>query len=161
DEARNKKPAMIYWLQAASVAGLSDAESVAIWPYRVPSFLGATLAVLLTFWFGARLVGREAGFLGAGLLAASVGLTIGAHLATTDAVLLALSIAAQGALAEIYAAAKRNERASVGWALLFWLAQAAAILVKGPVTPLLSLLTIAALAVADRRGAWLGGLRVL
>jgi 4-amino-4-deoxy-L-arabinose transferase-like glycosyltransferase len=161
DEARNKKPAMIYWLQAVSVASFSDAKSAAIWPYRLPSFLGAAAAVLLTFFFGARLIGREAAVLGAGLLAASLGLTIEAHLAKTDAVLLALCVAAQGALGEIYAAAKRDEKASLRWALLFWLAQAAAILVKGPVAPLLSLLTIAALAIADRRARWLAGLRAL
>src|SRR3954454_22689362 len=60
DEARNKKPAAIYWLQAAAVAAFSDAESNAIWPYRLPSLAGALAAVLLTFGFGARLVGREA-----------------------------------------------------------------------------------------------------
>src|ERR1700685_1942195 len=44
DEARNKKPAGIYWLQAGAVALLSDAASDAIWPYRLPSLLGATIA---------------------------------------------------------------------------------------------------------------------
>ena len=40
DEARNKKPAGIYWLQAGAVSLLSDAASPAIWPYRLPSLLG-------------------------------------------------------------------------------------------------------------------------
>ena len=154
DEARNRKPAGIYWLQAASVAALSGPESRAIWPYRLPSLLGAAAAVLLTFAFGARLVGREAALLGAALLASSLGLVIEAHLAKTDAVLLACAVAAQGALGELY----RGGRAR-GWALLFWLAQGAAILVKGPVVPALSLLTIAALCIADREWRWLGGLR--
>ena len=48
DEARNKKPGGIYWLQAAAVALLSDADSNAIWPYRLPSALGATVASLMT-----------------------------------------------------------------------------------------------------------------
>src|SRR5215831_8054655 len=56
DEARNKKPIGIYWLQAASVAALSSPESAAIWPYRVPSALAATIAALLTFVLGARLL---------------------------------------------------------------------------------------------------------
>ena len=55
DEARNKKPIGIYWLQAAAVAAFSSPESTAIWPYRLPSALAATAAVLLTFGFGARL----------------------------------------------------------------------------------------------------------
>ncbi|HXQ52589.1 MAG TPA: glycosyltransferase family 39 protein [Stellaceae bacterium] len=161
DEARNKKPAGIYWLQAASVAALSDAGSSAIWPYRVPSFLGALGAVLLTFAFGARLVGREAALLGAALLASSLALTIEAHLAKTDAVLLFACVAAQFALGAIYVAARRGGAASPAWALLFWVAQGAAILVKGPVAPALSLLTAASLAIADRDWRWLGGLKPL
>jgi 4-amino-4-deoxy-L-arabinose transferase-like glycosyltransferase len=156
DEARNRKPAGIYWLQAAAVAELSTADSSAIWPYRIPSLLGAAAAVLLTFRFGARLLGREAALLGAAVLAASLGLVIEAHLAKTDAVLLACAVAAQGALGEIY----RGGRGK--WLpLLFWTAQAAAILVKGPVVPALSLLTMLALSVADRDWRWLGGLRPL
>src|SRR5262252_9674706 len=49
DEARNKKPAGIHWLQAASVALFSSPESAAIWPYRLPSALAAAAAALLTF----------------------------------------------------------------------------------------------------------------
>ena len=156
DEARNRKPAGIYWLQAASVAALGTADGTAIWPYRVPSLLGALAAVLLTFGFGARLVGPEAALLGAAVLAASLGLVIEAHLAKTDAVLLACAVAAQGALGLIYRGA-RDWR----WPLLFWVAQAAAILVKGPVVPALSLLTLLALTLADREWRWLGGLRPL
>src|SRR5579864_8753045 len=55
NEARNQKPAGIYWLQAASVRAFSDPESTAIWPYRLPSLIGATLAVLLTFGLGRKL----------------------------------------------------------------------------------------------------------
>src|SRR5579885_1217591 len=84
DEARNKKPVGIYWLEAASVAALSDAESTAIWPYRLPSLLGAVVAVLLTFALGSALVGREAALLGAALLASALGLVAEAHLAKTD-----------------------------------------------------------------------------
>src|SRR5579859_4071778 len=72
EEARNKKPAGIYWLQAASVALFSTPGSTAGWPYRVPSVIGATASVLLTFGFGTRLAGRKAALLGASLLASSV-----------------------------------------------------------------------------------------
>ncbi|HJT06635.1 MAG TPA: glycosyltransferase family 39 protein, partial [Stellaceae bacterium] len=98
DEARNKKPAGIYWLQAAAVAALSDARSSAIWPYRLPSLIGAGAAVLLTFALGSHLVGRAAALTGAALLAAALGVVVEAHLAKTDAVLLATVAAAQGAL---------------------------------------------------------------
>jgi 4-amino-4-deoxy-L-arabinose transferase-like glycosyltransferase len=159
DEARNKKPAGIYWLQAASVALFSDAESAAVWPYRVPSLLAATAAVLMSFGMGARLVGRKAAFVGAGMLAASLGLGIEAHLAKTDAVLLAFITAAQLALARIYLDAKAGIRAPLGFALLFWAALAAGILIKGPVAPLVAALTVIALTISERRGRWLRDLR--
>ncbi len=160
DEARNRKPAAIYWLQAASVTAFSNAASAAIWPYRVPSLVDAVGAVLLAFGLGARLVGREAALLGAALLAASLGLVIEAHLAKTDAVLLLTCVAAQGALGAIYVAARTRATGDTArWALLFWVAEAASILVKGPVVPALALLTVIALSLADRDWRWLAGLR--
>jgi 4-amino-4-deoxy-L-arabinose transferase-like glycosyltransferase len=160
DEARNKKPAGVYWLQAASVALVSDAESAAIWPYRLPSLLGAVAAVLLTFALGRHLMGSAAALLGAALLAASLGLVAEAHLAKTDAVLLATVAAAQGALGRIYIARRRGGiSAPPAAAALFWIAEALGILVKGPVTPVVSLFTAAALSLADRDARWLGGLR--
>ncbi len=52
DEERNKKPVGIHWMQAVSVAALSDAEARQIWAYRIPSLLGAILAALAAFWGG-------------------------------------------------------------------------------------------------------------
>src|SRR3989442_16009695 len=60
DEARNKKPAGIYWLQAAAVGAFSTSASTAMWPYRLPSLLGGIAAALLTFAFGAALFRGEA-----------------------------------------------------------------------------------------------------
>src|SRR6202790_2243724 len=37
DEARNKKPAGIYWLQGGAGAAFSTPAATAIWPYRLPS----------------------------------------------------------------------------------------------------------------------------
>ena len=159
DEARNKKPAGIYWLQAASVTLLGTAERPTIWPYRLPSVLGALAVVLLTFGFAARSMPRETAFLAAALLAASLGLTVEAHLAKTDAVLLATVAAAQFSLAEIYRASRQGEPSGAPWPLLFWCAQGIGILIKGPVTPVVSLLTVAALSLADRDWRWLARLR--
>jgi len=159
DEARNKKPAGIYWLQSAAVALFSSPESNAAWPYRLPSLLGAGAAVLLTFGFGAPLIGREAALLGAALLASSVLLVSEAHLAKTDATLLATIVAAQGALGLVYRAGREGGRARPALALIFWAALGLGILVKGPVAPLVAALTILALVIADRRWHWLAGLR--
>ncbi len=161
DEARNKKPVGIYWLQAASVALFSTPASTAAWPYRLPSLIGATIAVLFTFAFGARLAGRPAAFVGAALLASSLLLVAEAHLAKTDAVLLATVVTAQGALGLLYRGARDGIVSHRGLAAAFWLAQGVGILIKGPVTPLISLLTVAALCVADRRWRWLAALRPL
>lgn len=161
DEARNKKPVGIYWLQAGAVALLSSAGSNAIWPYRLPSLLGATAASLVTFGMGAALVGRKAAFLGAALLAASLGVVAEAHLAKTDAVLLACGTAAQLALGRIYVEGRQGRVADWRLALLFWTALALGILVKGPIVPLVAGLTVAALAVADRDYRWLAALRPL
>jgi 4-amino-4-deoxy-L-arabinose transferase-like glycosyltransferase len=159
-EMRAKKPVGAYWLQAASVRAFSDAASRALWPYRLPSTLAAWAAVLMTFVFGRHLFGRPAALMGAALLASCLMLVAEAHQAKTDAVLLACAVAAQGALARFYLAGKtKAPPPGAATALVFWLAQGAAILVKGPVVPVISLLTILALVIADRRGGWLVGLR--
>ena len=155
DEARNKKPAGIYWLQAASVAAFSTPESSAIWPYRLPSLLGAFGAVFLTFAIGGALFRREAALIGAALLGSSLALVSEAHIAKADAALLAAIVAGQGALGLIYVRAKSGRPATPAPAALFWLAEAAAILLKGPVAPGIAVLTIAALSIADRDWRWL------
>ena len=162
DEARNKKPIGIYWLQAGAVAAFSSPESAAIWPYRLPSAMAATAAVLLTFGFGARLFdSRPVGFIAAVLSASALGVVVEAHLAKTDAALLAAVVAGQGALALVYVASRTGRR--VGWSLplLFWVAEAVAILLKGPPGPVLALLTAGSLSIADRDFRWLKGLRPL
>src|SRR3954468_22839974 len=167
DEARNKKPAGIYWLQAGAVRLFSTPESSAIWPYRLPSLIGGTLAVLLTFAFGTGLLhsgsdppsARRTAFFAAVLLASCVGLMTEAHIAKTDAVLLATVVAGQGALGLAYLRARAGAPVS-GWiAAAFWLGPAGAMLVKGPAGPMLAIVTAAALSIADRDWRWLRGLR--
>jgi 4-amino-4-deoxy-L-arabinose transferase-like glycosyltransferase len=164
NEARNRKPAGIYWLQALAVTGLSNAESAEIWPYRLPSLLGAMATVFLTFALGRGLVGAQAALLGAALLASSLTLVAEAHLAKTDAVLLGLTAAAQLALGKIYCAARAKKKianASWHWPALFWTSLAASALIKGPVAPLLALLTVLSLSAADRDARWLLKLKPL
>jgi 4-amino-4-deoxy-L-arabinose transferase-like glycosyltransferase len=161
-EARNKKPIGIYWLQAVSVAALSSPVSTAIWPYRLPSALAATVAVLLTFGFGARLLASwRAGLVAAVLAASALGVVVEAHLAKTDAALLAAVVAGQGALGLVYISMRTGRR--LGWSLpvSFWIAEAAAILLKGPPGPVIALLTLVCLSIADRDVSWLKGLRPL
>ncbi len=159
DELRYKKPIGIHWLQAAAVETIGRSCPNRIWLYRIPSTLGAMLAVLLIYFFGRRLFSRQEALLAAALLASSLLLVAEAHLATTDAALLAAIVAAQGALGLTYLEWRRGEKARTVTALVFWTAQGVGILLKGPVTPLCSLLTIGALVIADRHARWIGGLR--
>jgi 4-amino-4-deoxy-L-arabinose transferase-like glycosyltransferase len=162
DEARNKKPIGIYWLQSATVAALSSAQSSAIWPYRLPSALAGAIAALLTFWFGFRLSGsRPASFIAAVFTASALGVVVEAHLAKTDAALLAATVTAQGALGLVYTATRDGRRVGRPLALVFWLAEAVAMLLKGPPGPVVALLTAASLSAADRDVRWLKALRPL
>ena len=161
DEERNKKPAGIYWAQAASVhavEALGLGHRGQIWPYRLPSLLGAWLAVLATFHWGRSLVGRRAAFLAGALLASSMVLVVEAHIAKTDAALLATVAVAMGLLGRAYLApASFTARQAAG----FWAVLGVSILLKGPIGPLVALLTVVTLVVADRGAAWLRTLRPL
>jgi 4-amino-4-deoxy-L-arabinose transferase-like glycosyltransferase len=160
DEARNNKPAGIYWLQAASVGSLSTPHSTAIWPYRLPSLIGATMAVLLTFALGRVLLGEAlSAFIAAVLLASALGTIAEAHIAKTDAALLAAITAGQGTLGLAYLCGRARQPVAVGIAAGFWLAEIAAIYLKGPIGPGLAILTAATLSIADRNARWLRGLR--
>jgi 4-amino-4-deoxy-L-arabinose transferase-like glycosyltransferase len=159
NELRLKKPAGIYWLQAASAALFDKGGEPRIWPYRLPSVIGAALGTLLTAMIGARLFGRRAGLLAGILMATSLLLGIEAHLATTDAVEFALIAVAQLALAEAWLTRDRVETLRHGMAILFWLALGLGILVKGPINILVTGLTATSLCILDRRVAWLGRLR--
>ena len=160
DEARNNKPAGIYWLQAAAVSAVSMARSTAIWPYRLPSLAGAILAVLTIFAVGRSLLGEPRGaMIAAVLLAAALDTVAEAHIAKTDAALLAAITIGQGALGLCYLRTRASVEVGPGVAAAFWLAQIAAIFLKGPVGPGLAVLTAGTLSVADRDARWLRGLR--
>ena len=156
---RYKKPIGIYWLQAVSAELAGSSHRQEIWPYRIPSFLGALLAVLLTFYFGESFFDERTGFLAALLLGSCILLQVEARLATTDAVLLATIVAMQGALGKIYLmdSGDRSRRVS----LIFWIACGAGILVKGPVPILIAVLTIGTLLALDREMGFLKRLHPL
>ncbi|MGD8878238.1 MAG: glycosyltransferase family 39 protein [Syntrophobacterales bacterium] len=160
NKPRHKKPIGIYWLQAATVTLTGSSQTNHVWPYRLPSLLGALAAVLLTFGFGRSLFDRNTGLLAAMLTASSLLLVVEAHLATTDAALLATVVAAQGSLANLYVKTRRGETGGWGMPILFWVAQGIGILIKGPITPLISLVTILTLIAVDRQVSLLRSLRL-
>lgn len=161
NEPRNKKPVGAYWLQAAAAQLTDQVGTGAIWPYRLPSLLGATLAVLLLFALARPAFGPSAAFLAAGILAASVLAASEARLAKTDALLLATAVTAQLALVRIYLERAAGCLPSTTLAVVFWVAQGLAILDKGPVIPFISALTVVTLVITDRKTQWLGNLKAI
>lgn len=158
-EARNRKPVGIHWLQvpfaaAARAAGLARENPV--WPYRIPSALGALAAVLAVFGLGRRMVGADAAWLAAAMLAACTLLVAETHFAKTDAALLGFTTSVMLLLARAYLRPAEFTARQAAW---FWMAMGGAILIKGPVAPAIAIMTALALMIADRRAAWLRQLR--
>src|SRR6185312_2660649 len=148
-----KKPVGIHWLQAASVQVFEPITHRlnAIWPYRVPSALGVLMAALATLWAGTRLIGARAAFWGAALFASGVLLGFEGMTAKTDAVLCGFTTLALAAAAHLYLGAERPR----ALALVFWAALGAAILIKGPIAPLIVALTLLPLGFWERRWRWM------
>jgi len=163
DEARNKKPVGIYWMQA-SVVGAAEALGVpqartTIWLYRLVSLLGAVSCVLLTYWTALVFVTRRNACLAALLFGSTILIGVEARLAKTDAVVLATIMAAMGALARFYLQPAKQR----GWTLpaIFWTAIGVGLLVKGPITPMVPLFAGLVLAVKDRGVKWFAAARPL
>ena len=139
DQPRWKKPVGIYWLQAASASVFGGTEAP-IWAYRIPSAIGAWLAALFTLWGARVLIGQREALLAGAMVATSLLLVAEGHIAKTDAALAATAAAALGALAHIFLG-----RGRWGAALVFWLAIATSILLKGPIVPVIAAITLAVL----------------
>ncbi|PIP01047.1 ArnT family glycosyltransferase [Pleomorphomonas carboxyditropha] len=151
DEPRYKKPAGIYWIQAAAAELSGYGKDAPLWIYRLPSLAGAVLMVLFTYGIGATLGTARAGLI-AGLLAAST-MLIGfeARIAKTDAMLCATVLAAEFALARAYVDPARAR--SLPRNALFWTAMGVGILIKGPITPLIAGLTLVVVSARERSAA--------
>lgn len=156
---RNKKPVGIHWAQAASVHALEavglPARS-AIWAYRLPSLLGALMAVLAVCYLGRPLVGRRAAFVAAAMLAPCMVLVVETHIAKTDGALLVSITVAMLLMGRAYLApGSFTARQSMA----FWATLGLGVLLKGPIAPMVPLLAGLTLAVADRRAPWFAALR--
>ena len=149
DQTRYKKPSGIYWLQTAAIKMFSEEGERKIWAQRLPSVLGALLAVFATYWGAARMIGRRGAVFAGGMLALSALVIFEAHIAKTDAVLLGLSTCCLGSLAHM----RHGGGKKAAW--LFWLALGASIMIKGPVLPIIVLLTLITLAIWERRNSWM------
>ncbi len=159
DGPRYKKPVGIYWLQAASSAISGQPDQ--IWSYRLVSLLGAMIAVGFTWGIARLVMPAEFAVLAAVTLAASLLMGAEARLATTDAMLLAATMAGQYVLARGFLPLGRGQKPdlSLSLAVGFWVAQAGAILIKGPIGPMVALFTLAGICATRRDFAVLRALR--
>ena len=153
DTPRNAKPAGIYWLQAASACAFGQLDTRQIWAWRLPSVLGVMLAALATYWAGCVLVGERAAFWSAVLLSSSLLLASEGGIAKTDAMLVGLTTLCMAALAHL----RHGGPQKLAW--LFWAALGAAVLVKGPIAPLIVLLALLALWRWEGEASWMRTLR--
>lgn len=163
DRARLNKPPLVYWLQCGSIALLGDAPGQwangNIWVFRLPSVLCAVASVLLTWRLGLRMMDPRAAALGAALLAVCPMVAWDAHQARADQLLLMTVVGAQGALWCCWSDARRGRSVrTIAWVGL-WVWIGLGVLAKGPITPLIALLTVAALCWLSRGWRWIAGLR--
>lgn len=160
DQPRDKKPVGIHWLQALSVSALSSAEDRAIWAFRIPSLLAAMVAAAACAWGATAYFGPGRGLAAGAVLGTCVIFAVEAGLAKTDAVLCASTTLALAALGRIYAQSAGVEGVRTSWRtrLLFWAGMAMALLDKGPIGPMVAVLTGMALWISDRRAPWARGL---
>lgn len=154
-EARLKKPAGIYWLQAGAAIVSGQGAEAPLWVHRMPSLIAGCLSVLLVAVVGTPLLGWRAAVGGAALLSAGLVMGAEARIAKTDAALLATVLAGQAVVARLHLAAGPPGR----WmAYAFWLSVAGAVLLKGPIGPLVLALTLVVLALIRRDLRWLSPL---
>lgn len=153
DNPRYLQPAGIYWLEAAAVSLVGPRYAHAVWPYRIPSLLAMTAAVVLTALIGSLLFGPQAG-LGAGiLLLASVLVTAENRMATIDSCLLVSVLVAQLALVRALLDRQAGQPTPTGTAVLYWVAIGCGLMLKGPVILIPSLATPLALAALERNAS--------
>lgn len=153
DQARYKKPAGIYWLQAAAAKLSGHGAEAPLWVYRLPSLIGAALSVLASFWMARAFMGPAGALLVGGFVAMAMIVGVEARLAKTDAMLFATIVIAQGALARLWL--KDRGRRLWGLSFLFWTSLAASVLIKGPVGLMVIGLTALGLMAFSRRVAWI------
>ncbi len=161
DRTRLSKPPLIYWLQAGSAGIFTgfDTSKDAIWMYRLPSLLAALGTILLTWRLGRRLFGGPTGVLAAALMGICPLIAFDAHMARADEVMVLCTTAAMLALQACWSREQRGMRPPLWLTTVLWACVGLGMLAKGPITPMVVLLTAIVLALWTRRAGWLWRLR--
>lgn len=142
------KPPLFFWLIAFVSLPLG---TVTPWTARLPSALAALGTVALALRLGRRLFGLRTAALAGAVLATAYMFWDKARWSQTDALLCFLIWVALSAFEAFRSSAARG----LGAGLLFWLAVALAVLVKGPVGLLVPLgIVLVTLAITGELGRW-------
>jgi 4-amino-4-deoxy-L-arabinose transferase-like glycosyltransferase len=129
----------------------------AIATYRLPSLLLTALGVWLVLHLYRPVIGAQAAFIAAVLVAGTPVLVLQAHLAIAESLVFPAMVAAQLSLLRLYTS---SENGGARWmAGLFWIAQALSIPLNAFSVPIVSVTTLVALWIWDRRLDWLYHLR--
>jgi 4-amino-4-deoxy-L-arabinose transferase-like glycosyltransferase len=155
------RPIGIYWLQYGAGKLLGSKAQHVISTYRLPSLIAGVLAVLAMWWLLRPVLGDRRSIIAAGLFAVSPIVALQASLSIPEGPLLLSIVVAQCALLRLYCASDADD-GTIRWlALAFWVAQGLGILLNALSVPLLSLSTLVALYIFDRRIGWLKRLQPL
>jgi|WetSurMetagenome_2_1015567.scaffolds.fasta_scaffold18427_2 4-amino-4-deoxy-L-arabinose transferase-like glycosyltransferase len=143
---RLRKTPLPYWI----VAGLSMAAGgVSEWTARLPSAISAAGTVLVLLLILRRWTDRRTAYVGAAILATSVGFLISAREAQAD---MLMTFCTTSSLAALWMAVERAGRARFAWLLVTGLAAGLAMLAKSPAPlPVLGLPYVVAAAVMIAR----------
>jgi 4-amino-4-deoxy-L-arabinose transferase-like glycosyltransferase len=146
DQPRNKKPIGIYWVQAgfvkiAQFLGVKNAE-IRISIYRLPNILAGFGMLLAMFFLFRGMIGEKPAAMATTFMAISLLTVVESFLAKTDTVLLMLVVIQQGLLARWYTAQLAGQRHNSFELSVMWIIMALAVLIKGPIAPVIFLLTI-------------------
>lgn len=151
-QPRLNKPPLVYWAQAACtwVCTGGDPSRDAAWMYRLPSLFAAIGAVFIVWRWGASMYDPRPAWTAAALFAASPVMTWEVRQARADMMLVAFTTASGWLLWEVVKRRRLGRPIGVYW-LALWLAVGLGIMQKGPIAPMVVILTTAFLLVVERR----------
>ena len=140
-----EKPALQYWATAVAYTLFGEHQ----WTARLWSALTGFLGVLMVFFTGRRLFGRETGWNAALVLASSLLWVLIAHVNTLD---MGVSFFLSAAICAFVLAQQDGvaARTRLGWMLASWAALALAVLSKGLIGLILPAAALAAYTLIER-----------
>ena len=155
------RPIGIYWAQIATGKVLGKDTWASIATYRIPSLIAGILAILALWQLSRPLLGDRRAIIAAAFFAVSPIVALQSILSIPEGPLLLSIVLAQLTLLRLYCAPHGDLRKEPLLALTFWVAQGLGMLLNALAVPILSITTLIALYVMDRRLDWLHRLRPL